>query len=68
MPGLVLGVLVEAGQSVAAGQSLVVLEAMKMQNVLKAAGPGVVERVSVRPGATVERGEPLITFGPAHLT
>ena len=68
MPGLVLGVLVEAGQSVAAGQSLVVLEAMKMQNELKAAGPGVVELVSARPGATVERGEPLITLGPAHLT
>ena len=68
MPGLVLGVLVEPGQSVARGQSLVVLEAMKMQNELRAAGPGVVERVAVAPGQTVEKGELLVTFGPPHLT
>jgi pyruvate carboxylase subunit B len=68
MPGLVLGVLVEPGQPVARGQSLVVLEAMKMQNELKAAGAGVVERVAIAPGRTVEKGEVLVTFAPAHLT
>ena len=68
MPGLVLGVLVEPGQAVSRGQSLVVLEAMKMQNELKAAGPGVVERVAIAPGRTVEKGDVLVTFASAHLT
>jgi biotin carboxyl carrier protein len=66
MPGLVLAVLVEPGQSVAAGQSLVVLEAMKMQNDLKALGPGVVEQVAAQAGRTVEKGEVLVAF--AHRT
>jgi biotin carboxyl carrier protein len=39
-----------------------------MQNELKAAGAGVVERVAIAPGRTVEKGEVLVTFAPAHLT
>ena len=45
-----------------------VLEAMKMQNELKAAGAAVVEHVAIAPGRTVEKGEVLVTFAPAHLT
>ena len=64
MPGLVVRVEVEPGQTVAAGASLVVLEAMKMENDLKAAASGVVERVAVSAGATVEKGAVLVTFRP----
>ena len=62
MPGLVVKVLVEPGSTVAAGQGLVVLEAMKMENEIKAAAPGVVESVSVKTGQAVEKGAPLVTL------
>jgi biotin carboxyl carrier protein len=64
MPGLVVRVAVEPGQAVAAGTSLVVLEAMKMENDLKAPAPGIVEKVSVLPGQTVEKGALLVSFRP----
>jgi biotin carboxyl carrier protein len=57
-------VTAEAGQQVASGASLVVLEAMKMENDLKSAAAGVVESVSVVPGQTVEKGTVLVTFRP----
>jgi pyruvate carboxylase subunit B len=60
MPGLVVRVLVEAGQQVTQGAGLVVLEAMKMENELRAAAPGCVAAVRVRPGDTVEKGQSLI--------
>jgi biotin carboxyl carrier protein len=62
MPGLVVRVLAEPGQKVVEGASLIVLEAMKMQNELKAGASGVVERVAVVAGKTVEKGEVLVTF------
>lgn len=62
MPGLVVRVLAEPGQTVAAGQGLVVLEAMKMENELKAVGAGVVDQVSARAGQAVEKGAVLVTF------
>jgi len=60
MPGLVVKVLVEPGAAVAAGQGLVVLEAMKMENEIKAVSGGVVESVAVRPGQAVEKGAGLV--------
>lgn len=66
MPGLVVRVLVEPGQTVAAGQGLVVLEAMKMENELKAGGPGVVDQISARAGEAVEKGAQLVSFKPAQ--
>ena len=63
MPGLVVRVLVEAGQAVAQGAGLVVLEAMKMENELRASTPGVVKAVLVRPGETVDKGQTLIELG-----
>jgi len=65
MPGLVTKVSVEPGQAVVAGASLVTLEAMKMENDLRATGSGTVDRVAVAAGETVEKGAILITFGPA---
>ena len=62
MPGLVLRVEVEPGQTVRAGQGVVVVEAMKMENELKAPADGVVASVAVKAGQTVERGATLIVL------
>lgn len=60
MPGLVLNVLVEVGQAVSAGDGLVVLEAMKMENELRAGTDGVVERIHVAVGDAVGKDALLI--------
>ena len=65
MPGLVVRVQVEAGQAVAAGTGMVVLEAMKMENELRAATAGTVRSVRVAPGEAVEKGQVLVEFEPA---
>jgi propionyl-CoA carboxylase alpha chain len=62
MPGLVVSVAVEAGQSVKAGEALLVVEAMKMENVLRAEVDGVIKTVSAEPGASVAADELLIEF------
>jgi len=62
MPGLVLRVEVEPGQTVKAGQGVVIIEAMKMENELRAEAAGTVARVLVREGSAVEKGAVLIEF------
>lgn len=62
MPGLVLNVLVEAGQEVKKGDKLLVLEAMKMENIIKAAGDGKVGRIAVKKGQAVDKNQTLIEF------
>lgn len=62
MPGLVLNVLVEAGQEVKKGDILLVLEAMKMENIIKAAGDGKVGRIAVEKGQAVDKNQTLIEF------
>jgi pyruvate carboxylase subunit B len=62
MPGLVVRVHVEAGQAVGVGAGVVVLEAMKMENELRAAVAAVVREVRVRPGEAVEKGQVLVEF------
>ena len=62
MPGLVIRVQVQPGAQVAAGEPLVVLEAMKMENELKAGAPGTVKSVRVAPGEAVEKGQVLLEF------
>jgi len=62
MPGLVVKVEVEVGQTVRAGQGVVVVEAMKMENELKAPADGVVARIHVEPRQTVDKGAVLITL------
>lgn len=62
MPGKVVRVLVAAGNEVKAGQGLVVVEAMKMQNEMKAPRDGKVLSVSAREGGTVAAGEVLVTI------
>jgi biotin carboxyl carrier protein len=56
MPGKVVRVLVTVGQSVQAGDGIVVIEAMKMENELRAARAGVVRQVAARLGLSVEAG------------
>ncbi len=59
MPGTVVRVAVEAGQRVEAGETVLVLEAMKMQHTVTAPRAGVVTEIDVRPGAQVAAGEVL---------
>ena len=60
MPGLILDILVEPGQMIEKGTQLVILEAMKMENILKAEGEGVVKSIEVEKDAAVEKGQILI--------
>jgi biotin carboxyl carrier protein len=60
MPGLVLDVMVEVGQSVTKGDALLILEAMKMENVLKSPGDGVVKAIKVLKGAAVNKNQILL--------
>jgi biotin carboxyl carrier protein len=65
MPGLVVSVPVEAGQTIQAGQTVVILESMKMQNELKSPRDGVVHQIHVQAGQSVEQNKVLITVGEA---
>ena len=62
MPGKVIRVLVQEGDAVEAGHGLVVVEAMKMQNEMKASRPGKVLEVRVRDGDTVGSGDTLVVL------
>ncbi len=62
MPGRVVQVMVAEGDSVSAGQGVVVVEAMKMENELRAERDGVVAKVHVKVGDTVESSAVLITL------
>lgn len=62
IPGLIVDVIVAPGAVVKAGDGLLVLEAMKMENKLLAAQDGVVKSVSVKKGDTVDKGTILIEF------
>lgn len=63
MPGLVLEVMVSAGQTVQKGDPVLILEAMKMENVLKAPGDGTVVSVEVSKGNAVEKNAILVRMG-----
>jgi len=60
MPGLVLDVSVAAGQEINKGDKLVILEAMKMENVIKSEGEGIIKEIHVEKGTTVDKGQMLI--------
>jgi biotin carboxyl carrier protein len=62
MPGLIVDVRVAEGQSVEKGQSLIVLESMKMENELKAPRAGTVSRIQVHKGDSVEQNKVLLTL------
>jgi biotin carboxyl carrier protein len=60
MPGKIVRVLVAAGETVHARQPLVVVEAMKMENELRAGRDGTVAKIHVKEGASVDAGAPLV--------
>jgi len=60
MPGRVVNLLVNVGDTVAAHQGVAVIEAMKMENELKAPKAGKVTEIKVAPGQTVEKGALLL--------
>ncbi|RAI23003.1 hypothetical protein CH339_23405 [Rhodobium orientis] len=62
LAGTVVSVEVSAGQAVGAGDTLLVLEAMKMNTVIGAPNGGTVDAVHVTPGATVTEGQVLVTL------
>ncbi|MEX2465774.1 MAG: biotin/lipoyl-containing protein [Gemmatimonadota bacterium] len=62
MPGLIVKIEVSEGDEVQSGQGVVIVEAMKMENELKAQATGVVEKIHVAPGDTVEKGQVLVDF------
>jgi biotin carboxyl carrier protein len=62
MPGLVLRILVKEGDAVKKGDGLLVLEAMKMENILKSTGEGIVKKIAINEKDKVEKGQILIAF------
>jgi biotin carboxyl carrier protein len=62
MPGLVVDVRVKPGDKVAKGQALLVIEAMKMENIIKAQGEAIVKAVHVSGSMSVEKGDKLLEF------
>ena len=63
LPGTVLNINVAVDDTVAVGQTVAVLEAMKMENNISADRAGVVKEICVNKGATVQEGEPLMILG-----
>jgi propionyl-CoA carboxylase alpha chain len=68
MPGTVVKVTVEAGQEVGAGQTVLVLEAMKMQHTVSAPHAGVVTEIDVTAGSQVAAGEVLAVVSTGSTT
>ena len=62
MPGLVVSVIATKGQEVKEGDSLLILEAMKMENVIKSPVDGVIKNIKIEETNTVEKNEILIEF------
>jgi len=65
MPGLVIKLLVREGQEIEAGTPVLILEAMKMENVLKSEGKGIVKAIHVKNTDSVEKGQLLVQIEPA---
>jgi len=62
IPGRVVSIAVAPGDAITAGEPMLVIEAMKMQNELRAPRDGTIAQIAVPPGATVERGDLLLVL------
>ena len=62
MPGLIVGINIQPGDVVAKGDTILILEAMKMENAIKAPGDGTVKSVNIQQGNRVEKGQVLVEF------
>ena len=63
IPGLVLRILVKEGDSITAGETVLILEAMKMESEITSATTGIISKIHVKEGASVQEGEILIEVG-----
>jgi len=63
LPGVILSVNVKEGDSVKKGQSVAVLEAMKMENAIEATVDGTITSIKVNQGDSILEGEPIVTIG-----
>lgn len=62
MPGLIVDIKVQVGDTVKKGDTILILEAMKMENVLKASGDGIVKNIKIAPKQNVEKNQVMIEF------
>ncbi|WP_194972905.1 acetyl-CoA carboxylase biotin carboxyl carrier protein subunit [Aquiflexum lacus] len=62
MPGLIFDIKVKEGDEVKKGDPVLILEAMKMENILKSPGDGIVKSVKIKKGQSVEKNQVLIQF------
>lgn len=62
MPGAIVSISVEAGQTVLDGQEILVIEAMKMQNLIKSQVEGKIKKIHVKPGESVAVDQLLIEY------
>lgn len=62
MPGMVLNVMVENGQAIRKGDAIVVLEAMKMENILKSPADGIIKKIHVMKGDKVEKNQIMVNL------
>lgn len=60
MPGLIFEISVKEGDSIQKGDKVLILEAMKMENLMKSAGTGVIKKILVEKGQAVEKNQILI--------
>ncbi len=60
MPGLIVDVMVEVGQEIVEGTPLLVLSAMKMENIILAQGEGIIKSIEIKKDDTVEKGQLII--------
>lgn len=63
MPGLVLDLRVNEGDQIKKGDPVLVLEAMKMENIIKSPVDGIIKKINVKKGVAVEKNQVLIQFG-----
>ena len=63
IPGLVLRILVKEGDGITAGETVLILEAMKMESEITSATTGIISKIHVKEGASVQEGEILIEVG-----
>lgn len=62
MPGLIVDIKVQVGDIVKKGDTILILEAMKMENILKASGDGIVKNIKIAPKQNVEKNQVMIEF------
>lgn len=60
MPGLIIDIMVEAGQEITEGTPLIVLSAMKMENIILAQGDGIIKSIEIKKDDAVEKGQIII--------